>query len=462
MTKGVFGKKVESVTPLKAFQQLGRREEILELLSEGFCARCKGLLQSRLENLSNGNFDMLSSSNGKWSESSSVACSMDSLSLDSPDETSTSSRMKPHLHEDTAQSSAQAPEPISSARHWINYSDSLPALVDRRQNTLNKSEASLLDEFNDMSRVRRKKDFEYFEMIDGSSINIVKGLELHTGVFNELEQKKIVDYVFELQRLGQEGHLRARTYSQPKKWMRGKGRVTIQFGCCYNYAEDKKGNPPGIIRDEEVDPLPPMFKTMIKRLVRWHVLPPTCVPNSCIVNIYDKDDCIPPHIDHHDFLRPFCTVSFLTESNILFGSSLKIKDAGEFFGPVKIPLPVGSVLVLNGNGANVAKHCVPAVRSRRISITFRKMDDKKMPFKFRHDPELQGLQPLVYSPLMKSPAHQVPHPTLIHQNKRVPNNESEGLLQRANSTYQLGEQDFPPLGGSNSNGRSKPNKNRLH
>lgn len=105
--------------------------------------------------------------------------------------------------------------------------------------------------------------------------------------------------------------------------------------------QDKDGNPPGIIRDEEVDPLPPMFKQMIKRMVRWHILPPTCIPNSCIVNIYDEGDCIPPHIDHHDFLRPFCTVSFLTECNILFGSSLKIVGPGEFSGPISIPLPVG-------------------------------------------------------------------------------------------------------------------------
>ncbi|KAI3757434.1 hypothetical protein L6452_04971 [Arctium lappa] len=73
---------------------------------------------------------------------------------------------------------------------------------------------------------------------------------------------------------------------------------------------------------------------MIKRMVRWHVLPPTCVPNSCIVNIYEEGDCIPPHIDHHDFLRPFCTISFLTESNILFGSNLKIVGPGEFSGPL--------------------------------------------------------------------------------------------------------------------------------
>lgn len=152
--------------------------------------------------------------------------------------------------------------------------------------------------------------------------------------------------------------------------MRGKGRVTIQFGCCYNYAvvcinfitlydsylvytlygfvltfcqnfQDRNGNPPGIIRDEEVDPLPPVFINMIKRLVRWHVLPPTCVPNSCIVNIYDEGDCIPPHIDHHDFVRPFCTISFLTQCNILFGSNLKIIGAGEFAGPFSISLPVG-------------------------------------------------------------------------------------------------------------------------
>ncbi|GMH19656.1 hypothetical protein Nepgr_021497 [Nepenthes gracilis] len=64
------------------------------------------------------------------------------------------------------------------------------------------------------------------------------------------------------------------------------------------------------LRCEEVDPLPSMFKQIIKRMVRWHILLPSCVPNSCIVNIYDEGDCIPPHTDHHDFLRPFCAVSF--------------------------------------------------------------------------------------------------------------------------------------------------------
>ncbi len=45
-------------------------------------------------------------------------------------------------------------------------------------------------------------------------------------------------------------------------------------------------------------------------------------PDSAIVNIYEVDDCIPPHIDHHDFSRPFCTISLLSEECIMFGSRL--------------------------------------------------------------------------------------------------------------------------------------------
>jgi len=95
------------------------------------------------------------------------------------------------------------------------------------------------------------------------------------------------------------------------------------------------------MRDEEVDPLPPVFKQIIKRMVRWNIVPSSCIPDSCIVNIYEEGDCIPPHIDHRDFVRPFYTVSFLSECKILFGSNLQIVSAGEFAGPVSISLPVG-------------------------------------------------------------------------------------------------------------------------
>ncbi|KAH7566281.1 hypothetical protein JRO89_XS08G0130300 [Xanthoceras sorbifolium] len=312
-------------------------------------------------------------------------------------------------------------------------------------------------EYMRFMNVKREKDFMCFEKIKGKLVNILAGLELHADVFSAAEQKRIVDYVYVLQGMGERGELKAesnvnacddaphleyvvarepakkgfggrkvviktagvsdlgktnvnaegddfclseiyaeRTYTAPQKWMKGKGRVTIQFGCCYNYATDKDRNPPGILQNKTVDPIPHLFKVMIRRLVKWHVLPSTCVPDSCIVNIYEEGDCIPPHIDNHDFLRPFCTVSFLSQCNIVFGSNLKVVGAGEFAGPIGIPLPVGSVLVLNGNAADVAKHCVPAVPSKRISITFRKMDESKRPIGFVPEPDLQGIESLSY------------------------------------------------------------------
>jgi len=98
---------------------------------------------------------------------------------------------------------------------------------------------------------------------------VVHGLEIHTKVFNVLEQRKIVEWIYKLQWRGQQGKLKYQTYSEPRKWMWGKGHVTIQFHCCYYYVVDKSCNPHGIMRDEEVDPLPPVFKQMIKRMARW-------------------------------------------------------------------------------------------------------------------------------------------------------------------------------------------------
>lgn len=71
-------------------------------------------------------------------------------------------------------------------------------------------------------------------------------------------------------------------------------------------------------------------------------------PDSAIVNIYEVDDCIPPHIDHHDFSRPFCTISLLSEEEIMFGQRLVPEQAGVFHGVNDqhhlIRLPTGMLL----------------------------------------------------------------------------------------------------------------------
>uniref|UniRef100_A0ACD5T771 Uncharacterized protein n=1 Tax=Avena sativa TaxID=4498 RepID=A0ACD5T771_AVESA len=284
-----------------------------------------------------------------------------------------------------------------------------------------------------MSRVRRKKDFCHMDRVDGRGLNLLQGLELHTAVFSPDEQRAIVAAVLDLQDRGRRGLLRERTYSEPRKWMRGKGRATIQFGCCYNYATDRDGNPPGIVRDSAVDPLPPLLAAMVRRLVLWRVLPRACVPDSCIVNVYDVDDCIPPHVDSHDFLRPFCTASFLAECDIVFGRDLRVLGPGEFggAGSTSIRLPAGSVLVLSGNGADVAKHCVPAVPAKRISITFRKMLPAKVPFGFTPDTLLKNLAPAL-RPAMTS----------------TPQNTEKQSQSPGGVPFSLSTNEFPSLGAS--------------
>ncbi|KAL6994977.1 mRNA N(6)-methyladenine demethylase [Sarracenia purpurea var. burkii] len=245
------------------------------------------------------------------------------------------------------------------------------------------------------AQIGRKKDFSHIERIDGRATNVLQGLELHTQVFNAEEQKEIVDFVYSLQRMGQNGRLRARTYSEPKKWMRGKGRVTMQFGCCYNYAVDKNGNPPGIVRDEEVDPLPLLFKQMINRM-RWRV-----------------------------------------------------------FGPVSIPLPVGSVLILSGNGADIVKHCVPGVPAKRISITFRKMDDNKQPHTYSSDPDLMGIKPILRSPITKVSTHQK-----LPENNKITLCESIGVAVKVGNNSIFNEKDdFPPLANLSLANRPRRNRN---
>lgn len=56
--------------------------------------------------------------------------------------------------------------------------------------------------------VRRKKDFICFERVNGKLVNILEGLELHTGIFSAAEQKRIVNFVASLQEMGRKGELK--------------------------------------------------------------------------------------------------------------------------------------------------------------------------------------------------------------------------------------------------------------
>ena len=223
--------------------------------------------------------------------------------------------------------------------------------------------------------------FEHYERVDGSLVNIVDGLAMHYEVLSAGEQRHVLKFVQRLRELGAEGRLSGRTYSAPSKWRKGNGRITVQLGCCYNYAgyfsRDGRWEPAGILPEQRVESLPPLLHDVIDRCEGRGIFSADTRPDTCIVNFYEEGDCIPPHIDSHDFARPFVTLSLLSEQRMVLGKEIQVLGDGEFDAPIELPLPVGSVLVLDGNGADVAKHCIPSVRARRVSITFRRIGDAK-------------------------------------------------------------------------------------
>lgn len=136
---------------------------------------------------------------------------------------------KPHKRVRTSESIiSQMPQPIYSSRRKGLGSDSLRESANNKNNSYEHSDSEIVakdrvsrvlsgadnelsedkKEFIRISQVYRQKDFLYSERIDGKPTNVLQGLELHTGVFNAAEQKKIVECVYELQRKGQKGLLR--------------------------------------------------------------------------------------------------------------------------------------------------------------------------------------------------------------------------------------------------------------
>ena len=124
-------------------------------------------------------------------------------------------------------------------------------------------------------------------------------------------------------------------------------------------------------------PFPPILERLVDLLMNNKLLPADTRPDSCIINLYDKGDCIPPHVDHASYYRPISTLSLLGEEPMLVGSKFRTIRSCTWVPTIgkTIPLPRRSLLVLGGNSGNVAKHCISSCRGKRISITLRKQPD---------------------------------------------------------------------------------------
>ena len=158
------------------------------------------------------------------------------------------------------------------------------------------------------------------------------------------------------------------------EWSTELQRRVQQYGWYYDYKKRR------IDESVRVPALPGWARDLGRRLVNDGLMPD--LPDQLIVNEYDGEQGITPHVDHpDDFAEHIATVSLLETWDMRF-------TLGRTEKPFDQPLERRSVAVLTGDARSVWKHEIPKrkneprrnrpgkgrwiKRSRRISLTFRR------------------------------------------------------------------------------------------
>ncbi|XP_003568474.1 uncharacterized protein LOC100841736 isoform X2 [Brachypodium distachyon] len=211
-------------------------------------------------------------------------------------------------------------------------------------------------------RIKIQKGFMAKESVKGHMVNVVKGLKIYEDVFTTSEIMKVSDFINEIRQAGRNGELSGETFIFFNKQMKGNKREIIQLGVPLFQHTTEETNC-------HIEPIPLVLQAVIDHLVLWRLIPESRKPNSVIINFFDEDEHSqpyfkPPHLDN-----PISTL-LLSETSMAFGRSLVTDSNGNYKGPLTLSLKQGSLLVMRGNSADMARHVVCPSSNRRVSITF--------------------------------------------------------------------------------------------
>ncbi|KAK9137120.1 hypothetical protein Sjap_007714 [Stephania japonica] len=215
------------------------------------------------------------------------------------------------------------------------------------------------------ANIKITKGFKAKEHVKGHMVNVVKGLKLYEDVFTESELFKLTDYINELRVAGRNGKLSGESFILFNQQLKGNKRELIQFGVPIfgQINEEAKSS---------IEPIPSVIQTVIDHLVQWHLIPEGRRPNSCIINFFDEGEYSQPYLKPPHLDQPISTL-ILSESTIAFGRMLVSDRNGNFKGPLMLTLKEGSLLVMRGNSADMAKHVICPSPEKRIILTFCKV-----------------------------------------------------------------------------------------
>ncbi|XP_076952241.1 RNA demethylase ALKBH10B-like [Bidens hawaiensis] len=217
------------------------------------------------------------------------------------------------------------------------------------------------------------KGFTAKESVKGHMVNMGRGLKLYDDVLNMTELSKLTNYVTDLRAAGQNGELSGETfimYNQQSKLIK---RELIQFGApIFGQIKEDQVAATNKSQDSNIDPIPAPLEGVIDHLIQLHLVSENRRPNSCIINFFDEGEFSQPFLKTPHLEQPILTL-VLSESTMAFGRSLVCDNDGNYKGPLMLSLKEGSLLVMRGNSADMARHAMCQSPTKRISVTFFKV-----------------------------------------------------------------------------------------
>ncbi|KAH0660007.1 hypothetical protein KY289_028755 [Solanum tuberosum] len=218
------------------------------------------------------------------------------------------------------------------------------------------------------AHIKMTKGFVSKEPVKGHMVNVVRGLKLFEDIFTPNEISKLNDLVNELRFAGQNGDLSGETFILFNQQVKGNKREMIQLGTpIFGHIKEE-----AMCQKSNIEPIPALLQGVIDHLIQWNLVSESRRPNSCVINYFDEGEYSqpfmkPPHLD-----QPVSTL-LLSESMMAFGRALVSDSDGNYKGSFMLSLKQGSLLIMRGNSADMARHALCSSASKRVAITFFKV-----------------------------------------------------------------------------------------
>lgn len=218
------------------------------------------------------------------------------------------------------------------------------------------------------SLFKMTKGFMGREPVKGHMVNVVRGLKLYEDIFSPIELSKLSDFVNQLRVAGRNGELSGETFILYNQQLKGNKRELVQLGTpIFGHVKEDLASP-----KSSNEPIPALLELVIDHLIQWHLISENRRPNGCIINFFDGGEYSQPFLKPPHLEQPISTL-LLSESTMAFGRSLVSDSDGNYRASLVLPLKEGSLLIMRGNSADMARHAMCSSSNKRVSITFFKI-----------------------------------------------------------------------------------------